>query len=275
MKTALILGITSDIGRELAVRLGADGWRVAGTRRTDGSPLGPESRDWDIVPCDFASLASVDKAVRSFHERGLRWGLVVAAVGTERPVGDFFGCNPDEWERGIRVNALAPLRFLREIHELRDRAGSPAVAFFSGSGTNNAAPAYSAYSASKILLVKMCELLDAESADTSFFIIGPGMVRTKIHQQTLEEPEKSGRNYKKVADFLASGDPGTSHDDIYRCLLWCLAAGKAVIGGRNIALVHDEWRDGGSALASALKGDQDLYRLRRFGNQLKFKTPNK
>jgi NAD(P)-dependent dehydrogenase (short-subunit alcohol dehydrogenase family) len=225
-----------------------------------------------VVPCDFALTGSVDRAVRAFQERGLRWSLVIVAVGTERPVGNFFDCEPDEWERGIHVNALSPLRFLRGIHALREAGDAPCVAFFSGSGTNNAAPAYSAYCASKILLMKMCELLDAECPDTSFFIIGPGMVRTKIHQQTLEAPGKSGGNYKKVADFLASGDPGTSHDDIYGCLLWCRSSGKAVVGGRNIALAHDAWRGGGSSLASALRADQDLYRLRRSGNQLKFTT---
>jgi NAD(P)-dependent dehydrogenase (short-subunit alcohol dehydrogenase family) len=272
MRTALILGITSDIGRELAVRLGADGWRIAGTMRKGGSAVGPEGREWDVVPCDFALTGSVDRAVRAFQERGLRWSLVIVAVGTERPVGNFFDCEPDEWERGIHVNALSPLRFLRGIHALREAGDAPCVAFFSGSGTNNAAPAYSAYCASKILLMKMCELLDAECPDTSFFIIGPGMVRTKIHQQTLEAPGKSGGNYKKVADFLASGDPGTSHDDIYGCLLWCRSSGKAVVGGRNIALAHDAWRGGGSSLASALRADQDLYRLRRSGNQLKFTT---
>ena len=273
MRTALILGVTSDIGRELAVRLAADGWRISGTYRKGGSPVGPEGRDWDLVPCDFALSGSVDRAVRAFHEKGLRWSMVVVAVGTERPVGNFADCEPDEWERGIHVNALYPLRFLRGVHALRDKQDAPCVALFSGSGTNNAAPAYSAYCASKILLFKMCELLDAECTDTSFFIIGPGIVRTKIHQQTLEAPERSGGNYAKVADFLASGDPGTSHDDIYRCLLWCRSAGKAVVGGRNIALVRDQWRDGGRALASALRDDPELYRLRRSGNHLKFTPP--
>jgi NAD(P)-dependent dehydrogenase (short-subunit alcohol dehydrogenase family) len=146
---------------------------------------------------------------------------------------------------------------------------------FSGSGTNNAAPAYSAYCSSKILLIKMAELLDAEAPETSFFVIGPGIVRTKIHLQTLASPAKTGGNYQKVVDFLSSGEPGTSHEDIYRCVLWCIAAGKAAIGGRNIALAHDQWKDASSALASALRNDDDLYRLRRHGNDRKFvKRPN-
>jgi NAD(P)-dependent dehydrogenase (short-subunit alcohol dehydrogenase family) len=146
---------------------------------------------------------------------------------------------------------------------------------FSGSGTNSAAPAYSAYCASKILLIKMCELLDAESPDTSFFIVGPGIVRTKIHEQTLREPVRGGSNYGKVVEFLGSADPGTSHDDIYSCIRWCVAAGKAAVGGRNVALVHDAWRNGGTELARSLQNDPNLYKLRRFGNEVTFKGREK
>jgi hypothetical protein len=114
----------------------------------------------------------------------------------------------------------------------------------------------------------MCELLDAESADTSFFIIGPGVVRTKIHEQTLRAGGRGGANYRKVVNFLDSTKPGTSHDEVYACLQWCIGAGKSAIGGRNISLVHDAWRDGGAALISLLEGDPNLYKLRRFGNDL-------
>jgi NAD(P)-dependent dehydrogenase (short-subunit alcohol dehydrogenase family) len=272
MKTALILGITADIGRELGARFARDGWHIVGTHRP-GAKLGPASAAWDLLPCDLSSNESVDRAIQACRSRSLAWDLVVVAAGTEQPIGDFFRCGADAWEQGIAVNALAPLRFIRGIHELRRQPGAAHVAFFSGAGTNNAAPAYSAYCAAKIFLIKMCELLDAESADTSFFIVGPGIVRTKIHQQTLDAPEQSGPNHQKVVDFLQSSNPGTSHDEIYECLRWCLAAGKAVVGGRNLSLVHDGWRQGGAGLARALEGNRDLYKLRRFGNDLRFFPP--
>jgi NAD(P)-dependent dehydrogenase (short-subunit alcohol dehydrogenase family) len=272
MRTVLILGITADIGHQLARRFAADQWKVAGTYRPGTSP-GPGSAGWSLVSCDLASPASVDGAVQRLRELQIEWDLIVIAAGTEEPIGAFFEGESDAWERGFTVNALAPLRFLRGVHDFRKRDGQAAVVFFSGAGTNNAAPAYSAYCASKILLIKMCELLDAECPDTSFFILGPGIVRTKIHQQTLRAPAKSGANYRKVTDFLQSDNPGTSHEDIYQCVRWALLAGKAAVGGRNLSLVYDEWRDGGSSLAIALKANQDLYKLRRHGNHLKFSAP--
>lgn len=265
MPSVIVIGIGSDIGRELAARFASDGWRVSGTFRTR-SGLDPLPDDVRLVPCDLAVPNSVTAALDVFRRDGPAWDVLVVAAGTEEPIGAFWECDPNAWDENIRVNALSPLRLVRGLYPNRNTAGTPSVAFFSGAGTNNAAPAYSAYCASKILLIKMCELLDAESPDTSFFIIGPGVVRTKIHGQTLRAGERGGANYQKVVNFLGSTSPGTSHDDIYACLRWCAGAGKSVIGGRNISLVHDSWRNGGEALARSLEGDLNLYKLRRFGN---------
>lgn len=273
MKTAFILGITSDIGRELAGRFLRDGWAVTGTHRPAAGLAGVPAA-CRLLPCDLAQPDSVRQLIAACRQAELRWDLLVIAAGTEEPIGEFWACDAEEWDLGIGVNALAPLRVVRGLYPLRRPGAQPAVAFFSGSGTNNAAPAYSAYCASKILLMKMTELLDAESPDTSFFIIGPGIVRTKIHEQTLREPARSGANHRKVVDFLASGNPGTSHDEIYACLAWCLQAGKAAVGGRNLSLVYDAWRNGGQALARQLRGEPNLYKLRRFGNDLKITDPN-
>jgi NAD(P)-dependent dehydrogenase (short-subunit alcohol dehydrogenase family) len=267
MPSVVVLGIGSDIGRELAVRFAADGWTVSGTFRTraglDGLPDGVR-----LTQCDLASLDSAAVLDRLTRDSPC-WDVLVVAAGTEEPIGAFWECEPDAWDESVRVNALAPLRLVRGLYPIRNVAGSPSVAFFSGAGTNSAAPAYSAYCASKILLVKMCELLDAESADTNFFILGPGVVRTRIHEQTLQAGERGGNNYQKVVDFLQSASPGTSHDDIYACLRWCIGADKSVIGGRNISLTHDSWRNGGRPLARLLKSDPNLYKLRRFGNDLR------
>lgn len=260
MKTAVVIGLGSDMGRELARRFAADGWRVLGTHRA--TPPG----EFESVRCDLASAQSTDEALRWLGERCQGWQALVVAAGTEEPVGPFWECDAEEWDRGVRINALAPLRMVRALYALRDRAAAPSVVFFSGSGTNNAAPAYSAYAAAKIMLIKMCELLDAESVDTSFCIIGPGIVRTKIHQETVKAGARAGANHRRVTEFLQSADPGTSHDDVYACVRWCMAAGKAVVGGRNIALAHDAWRKG-EALARWLAQDANRYKLRRFGNE--------
>lgn len=268
MKTVLIIAITSDIGRELARRYRDAAWTVIGTHRPD-TDISLVPAGCELLPCDLADPTSTARFAADWQAAGRTWDLVIVGAGTEEPIGSFWESDDDAWERCFTINAFAPLRLIRALYPSRNRSATPAVAFFSGSGTNNAAPAYSGYCASKILLIKMCELLDAESTDTSFFIIGPGIVRTKIHEQTLAEPERSGPHYRKVVDFLASAHPGTSHDDIFDCLQWCVDQGKAVVGGRNLSLVFDAWRNGGRSLTHFLLTDPDAYKLRRSGNATK------
>lgn len=266
MPATIVVGISSDIGRELASRLAADGWKVSGTFRQQTNVRGlPASVS--VTPCDLSSRESIDSAVEALRREGLAWDILVMAAGTEEPIGAFWDCDADEWEKSIQANALGPLRMVRALYPMRSQSGTPSVVFFSGAGTNGPAPSYSAYCASKILLIKMCELLDSETPDASIFIIGPGMVRTKIHEQTLRSRDRSGANYQKVMEFLASPGLGTSHDDIYACVMWCISAGRHVVSGRNISLVNDAWRSGGIQLAQALERDPALYKLRRFGNE--------
>ena len=268
MPTAIIIGISSDIGRELGVRFAADAWMVRGTYRSKSGLAGlPSSAR--LTQCDLSSRDGITAALDRFRQEGLAWDVLVVAAGTEEPIGTFWECDADAWDESVLVNALAPLRLVRGLYPMRNPAGKPSVAFFSGAGTNSAAPDYSAYCAAKIFLIKMCELLDAESPDTSFFIIGPGMVRTKIHEQTLRAAERGGDNYRKVVDFLNSPNPGISHDEIYACLRWCVDVGKSAMGGRNLSLMHDAWRNEGTALKRELERDQNLYKLRRYGNDLR------
>ena len=48
----------------------------------------------------------------------------------------------------------------------------------------------------------MVELLDAEIIDTTFSILGPGWVKTKIHDSTLKAGNAAGKNYEKTIQML-------------------------------------------------------------------------
>src|SRR6185369_17049614 len=139
MKTAIILGGNSDIGKELATRLKKDEWKIVSYER--GIPFKPE-----------------------------RWDLVICCIGVLYPIGKFFDTNLNAWEQNVDSNVMLPLRLMRNIWEYHKPGAS--VCFFSGAGTSNSAQTYSAYSASKMMLYKMTELLDDEEPDTKFFILG-------------------------------------------------------------------------------------------------------
>lgn len=264
-RTVFILSASSDIGRALMTRYLDLGVTVIGTYRRDS---GLEAlRDHDgahLLPLDLARTETFDGVAGYMKEHGLSWDLFIASNGTMEPIGPFLGLDGAAWQDSISSNALAPCRLLQALYPLRRDGRINDVAFFAGGGTNNPFRNYSAYCLSKILLIKMCELLDDEAPDLKAFILGPGYVRTKIHDETLRAADKAGENLDKTRQFMETD--GTSMDDIFACLEWCVGQDRAVVGGRNFSVVHDPWRNGGKMLAQALAADADRFKLRRSGN---------
>ena len=115
---------------------------------------------------------------------------------------------------------------------------------------NSAPPKLSAYTASKIMLIKMCELLDAENSDLKFFIVGPGFVKTKIHDL--------------IKANLTAGKKEIDMEDIYKGIRWLTAQEKIIVGGRNFSIAYDCLGD--DRLAGELWEHEDMYKLRRRKN---------
>lgn len=262
-----MLGLSSDIGKGLAQRFHQEGCFVAGTYRNPAS-LGGDSGALNPIPCDVSDSSQVAAAIKSYSAFNRPWDVFVSAVGTELPIGSFFDVDFDTWERSIVVNATAQLRVLHGLYPHRRPGTMCHVGFLAGGGTNGPLTQFSAYCASKILLIKMCELLDDENPDLNVFIVGPGFVRTKIHKETLAHARQAGRFYQRTIDFLNT-NPGTSLDEIYQCIRWCIRKGRPVAGGRNFSVVHDPWRDKDEGLEESLRGDPHQYKLRRYRNDHK------
>src|SRR5947209_8464765 len=206
----IILSISSDIGIALADAWLRQGLSVAGTYRTSSAAVDAlQAKGATLVYCDLAERDSIERAVRNLRAAMPGWDVLVVAPGTQVPVGPFLDCAFDEWENSIHVNFTAQLRVVHSLMPARreNSERGPAVLMFAGGGTNNATVNYSAYTISKIASVKMVELLDAEVVDTRFAILGPGWVKTKIHQATLQAGAgRAGDNYQRTQRMLASDE---------------------------------------------------------------------
>ncbi len=263
-RVVFLSSITSDIGIALAKRYIADGCIVAGTYRS--KKLLPELSDIPgdrLFFCDFDDRSSIKASVDAFRGTGLKWDTLIFLAAMPQPLSAFFDCDFDVWSRAMHVNAIEQLRVLHAMHPLRAQGNECNVVFFSGPGTNKAVKNFSAAAASKHVLVKMCELLDAENPDLNVFIVGPGWTRTKTHEEILADPSVSDDKKHETESFLAS-QKGTSMDDIYRSIEWMCAKGRRTAGGRNFSVVHDPW--GTEELARQLAKDGEMYKMRRSGN---------
>ena len=263
---AIIISVSSDIGTEMAKRWASYGWQIIGTYRTETSSLKDLSDiGVNLIECDLSDDESVISACKKIQELYLQWDILVLCPGTQDPVGSFDSIDFDAWALSVRVNFVNQLRVVRELLPKRNRNNDlkPCVLFFAGGGTNNATVNYSAYTVSKIALIKMCELLDAEIQDTRFTILGPGWVKTKIHQSTLTAGNRAGDNFERTKRKLENNE-FTPLEDVLKCCDWIIGAPRNIVSGRNFSVVFDAW--GTDELDEKLTSDYNMYKLRRHRN---------
>ncbi|MEZ7195960.1 SDR family NAD(P)-dependent oxidoreductase [Pseudodesulfovibrio karagichevae] len=263
----VVISASSGIGSALCRHWRGQGHEVFGTYRTASDTVSElEAAGAAFFPLDIADAGSVDEAAGQIGKAAASWDVLVLAPGTTEPVGPFLDTDPDEWARSLDVNFVNQWRLVHRLLPTRsgDAELGPCVLFFAGGGTNNAVVNYSAYTISKVACIKMCELLDAEVSDTRFSIVGPGWVKTRIHEETLQAgAQAAGHNYEMVKSKLKSGDFVPMEKVIDSCD-WVISQPREVVGGRNFSTAHDAF--GSAELAEALRNESNMYKLRRHGN---------
>jgi NAD(P)-dependent dehydrogenase (short-subunit alcohol dehydrogenase family) len=219
-----------------------------------------------LFSCDLLDRSSVESACTQIKQMCPQWDVLVLAPGNLEPIGNFRDVDFDAWEDGIQINLLRQLRIVHRLLPNRNvHAGQePAVLFFAGGGTNNAVLNYSSYTLSKIALIKMCELLDAEILDTRFLIVGPGCVKTKIHEPTLRLGEQAaGQNYQRTVERLQNNEC-TPMEAVVEFCHWLITTPSQGVRGRNFSVVADPWHS--ERLLQELEADPHMYKLRRHKN---------
>lgn len=222
MKVAIVIGSNSDIMKALTPMLEADGYEVTGWH-TGQKVVWP------------------------------RWDLAIIALGKVAPVGLWHDVNVVHWYECIYSNLTAPFEKLRSIWSKRNLVDSTVI-WFAGSNPQKIMAGYSAYNTSKMAVLKLIEHLDAETPNCKFVALGPGYVKTKIHEATLKAKWPNER--------IERGDEA-SMEDIYKTMMWCISQPKEVVGGRNICVSDISKRTYTDSLVSALENDQETFKLRR------------
>ncbi|HLB41766.1 MAG TPA: SDR family oxidoreductase [Gammaproteobacteria bacterium] len=268
MKNAIIISLSSDIALAIADKWSRDGWNMVGTYRNKSDIEQKLNKKITLFHCDLSDAASCDKAAKDILNLMPDWNVLIFATGTLVPLGLFLKNNVDDWNTSIHVNFINQIRLTHRLVNKLSRPLEnimPSVIFFAGGGTNNAVLGYSAYTISKIALIKMCELLDAEIAHVKFTIIGPGWVKTKIHNETLISGEKCHPdNYAKTVERLKN-NLWTSLSEVIYFIEWVISQPKEIVGGRNFSVVHDDISN--IDFIKKISNTPDMYKLRRCMNE--------
>lgn len=258
MPVAFIAGIDSVIGRQLAQDLVESHWRVLGSTRREKSLLNES-----YYYCDFSIDESVDACARQLDFDDQKIDLLVICVGVLQPIGFFGNTTFADWDRGFKINAINPLRFIHGILSSFLLNEDALVLTFAGGGINSAPTHYSSYTISKVALMKSMEILASEYPRFRFVSLGTGWINSPIHEQTLAAGVEAGRNLAELYRRLENNDfqPVESVSDF---VFWVYQQNGEAISGRNFSLANDPWGD--ANLTEKLLQDFNKYKLRRFGN---------
>jgi|APGre2960657505_1045072.scaffolds.fasta_scaffold54636_2 NAD(P)-dependent dehydrogenase (short-subunit alcohol dehydrogenase family) len=262
MPSALIVGNDSEIGSLVANYLRNSNWAVFSTSRRREPIKG--TPDSSLYFCDLLDKKSISDAATSFIKDCPDWNLIVLSVGVLNPIGRITETQFDVWEESIQLNFLNQFFLIREVIRKTHFVSQTrrTILTFAGSGTNSAPVNFSAYTLSKIALIKAMELLAAEYENCAFVSLGTGWIKSAIHNQTLEAGESAGSAFQETVRRFSEEDFGDPYL-ICEFISWMNEQPIRSISGLNFALQGDDWKS--PSFSERISELPNNFKLRRMG----------
>jgi NAD(P)-dependent dehydrogenase (short-subunit alcohol dehydrogenase family) len=237
---ALVTGAGRGIGRAIAVRLSAEGLRVALVARSEDQLLETAAlcaSETAVLSGDITSTLSVDTAFTSVEAQ---WGPVSvlvanAGAGAAAPI---HLTSDDQWSRMIDVNLTAPFRAVRRAvpHMIQQNQGR--IVVVASTAAKHGDPYVSAYTASKHGVLGLVRSAAAELAHAGVTVnaVCPGYVDTPMTQTTISGIiAKTGRTSSQARAVLAGKQPIgrlITPEEVADAVWLCIANGA--INGQGI-----------------------------------------
>lgn len=225
MRSAVVTGASTGIGRATVDELVAHGFQVWATVRNDADGEALRTAHGDrvgILRLDLTDPGSIEAAAATVCAAGPLHGLVNNA-GVALP-GPLEHQPVDVFRRQIEINLVAQFAVTRALlpalRAAREQGGDPRIVMIGSIGGRIAGPMTGAYHASKFGLVGLADSLRAELTPSGIpvVLVEPGMVATPIWQRGRaagEEaadllPEEARTRYaKQIAVARADAERAT------------------------------------------------------------------
>ncbi len=195
-KTVIVTGAGSGVGRALALEFGLRGARVicaarrASRIRETAAAIEAAGGAALAVETDVTDTRQVERMVSRSIDAFGRIDVLFNNAGSFAALGAVWELDPDLWWRDVTVNLRGTMLCCRFVLPHMLKLNSGIIINMSG---GNQIPGGTAYSCSKIGVIRFTELLAKElehrGSSVLAFIMGPGFVRTEMTKMQIQTPE--------------------------------------------------------------------------------------
>jgi len=211
MPSIIITGASRGLGLEFARQYAAAGWTVTAACRDPSRASELAGLSVEAVALDLADTDSIRRAAETLLGRSFDILLNNAGVyGESQQFGHLSG---EEWERVMRINAIAPLK-LTEAFLPHLLAGQKKLMVFltskMGSIADNSSGGAYIYRSTKAALNAAVKSLSIDLAPrgVTTLLLHPGWVRTDMGgPNAMISPEVSIAGMRRVIDQVEPGQP--------------------------------------------------------------------
>jgi NAD(P)-dependent dehydrogenase (short-subunit alcohol dehydrogenase family) len=227
---ALIAGITGGIGSDVARRLTADGWQVAGYARSADklTALQTELPDLHAITADATRPDEVEAAVRSTIEHFGRLDAYVHAVGSIL-IKPAHLTKLDEWQRVMDLNLNSAFYGLKSAVVPMQAQGSGAIVLISSVAAQAGLPNHEAIAAAKGGINGLVLAAAASYAGKGVRVnaVAPGLVDTPLVAGLLAS-EQARQFSEKMHPLGKVGRPA----NVGSLIAWLLSADADWVTGQ-------------------------------------------
>jgi NAD(P)-dependent dehydrogenase (short-subunit alcohol dehydrogenase family) len=241
-RVALVTGAGRGIGRAVAVRLAAEGYRVAVTARSEDElreTAGAAGGETLVLPADMLDPATPDAVTAAVEDV---WGPVSVLVanagqGQSSPIGRY----PDEmWAHQLELNLTAPFRCVRRVVPGMVEQGWGRVVVVASMAAKRGEPYIAGYTAAKHGVLGLVRSVAAELATTGVTAnaVCPAYVDTAMTDGTVATiVEQTGRSADEARRILERKQPIgrlITVDEVTEAVWFCVVNGGVTGQGLNV-----------------------------------------
>lgn len=186
MKTVIITGTTSGLGRSLLNSLLSEDVSILAINRLPGTKLenSHSSAKLTMMTCDLSKLTLEDVAFPPSTFEGVSEVVFVMNAATIQPLKPAAAIPSADLQMAFNVNFFSYVTLTRILLEkCRDRNLPLRIIFISTGSINRTISGWSAYSASKGALLSFCKHVALENSNVKFEAFDPGIFKSNIQDQ--------------------------------------------------------------------------------------------